>query len=914
MGRLARTRKAWVIIVGVLVTPALYAWFNINAFWDPYASTGDIRVAVVNLDRGADSELTGPVDVGAQVVDQLKANDQLGWTFMDEKAAHRAVESADAYAAIVIPADFSEELLSITSGEFTQPALQYYVNEKSSAIAPKITDVGASTLDKQITSAFVEQVSKAATTAVKDAGIDVEERLTGAQNDTVAAFDDATKKLDAAGRNVTGMQTSLASSRDSLHGAQDTLRDVDGVLADVQSAIGEAQSVISDAQGVVVGFTDAASNAYVTGTALLADASASANVAVTRLTGAFDDASVRVDTAIADVTRVAEANADAIATMREVVDDPATDPAVAERLNTVIADLEQRNQTDQQLLSDLGSLNDAAASTSQTISDAAAAVTAATKNANAAAGGARSALTDTVPELNRAMSALSASAGQFSAAVGAQRGQVTQAVALLGDLDAQLASTSDALGAFGKNIAGIEDGLKTARTDVAALGAADAWKNLQAVTGLDPGAIADFIATPVEVAEHVVYPVATYGSAMAALFTNLSLWIGAFVLMVIFKIEVDTEDVEGITVGEAYMGRFWLFAALASLQALIVSIGNLVIGVQTVSPIAFVGTAVLISWAYISIIYALSVAFGHVGRGLCILLVIMQIPGASGLYPIEMMPDFFRGIYPFLPFTYGIDALRETIAGFYDGTYWRCLAALAIFVAVAFLIGLVLRRRLANLNMLFNRQIASTDLLIGEKVQVTAGGYRLADVYRALGDRAHFRDDIARGNARFRRRYPTLLRIAALTTVAGIAVIAVIAWVIPGAKAWLLGVWVLWLLLAMALLVTLEYVRESHERSRQIAEADDDTLREYALDGGLGRHAAMSEPATVTTATAVLPQVRRRGTAAADHDHDHDHDHDGDIDSVMRQLFDDPDDPPARGATTGRDDHDDDRTKGGDER
>src|SRR5699024_9104666 len=109
-------------------------------------------------------------------------------------------------------------------------------------------------------------------------------------------------------------------------------------------------------------------------------------------------------------------------------------------------------------------------------------------------------------------------------------------------------------------------------------------------------------------------------------------------------------------------------------QALIVCLGNLaVIGVQTVSAPAFVATGVATALAYLSIVYALCVSLGHIGRGLCVLLVVMQIPGASGLYPIEMMPDFFRVIYPLLPFTYGIDAMRETIGGFYGAQYWRAL-------------------------------------------------------------------------------------------------------------------------------------------------------------------------------------------------------------------------------------------------
>ena len=101
--RILRARRTWVIVIGVLLTPALYAWFNITAFWDPYANTGNIRVAVVNLDEGATSELTGPIDVGSQVVDQLHDDHQLGWQFMGADEAQAAVRSGEVYAAIVIP-------------------------------------------------------------------------------------------------------------------------------------------------------------------------------------------------------------------------------------------------------------------------------------------------------------------------------------------------------------------------------------------------------------------------------------------------------------------------------------------------------------------------------------------------------------------------------------------------------------------------------------------------------------------------------------------------------------------------------------------------------------------------------------------------------------------------------------------
>ncbi|MEV4669828.1 YhgE/Pip domain-containing protein [Microbacterium sp. LWO12-1.2] len=853
--RLSRVPKAWIIIIGVLITPALYAWFNINAFWDPYANTANIRVAVVDLDEGATSDLTGHIDIGQQVTEQLQDNDQLGWTFMGEGEAQEAVKNGDVYAAIVIPAQFSEDLLSITSGDFTQPALQYYVNEKAGAIAPKITDVGASELDKQVTTAFKEQVALAATNALKDVGDSTELRLLNARDNTLDAFDQATQTLASARANLAETQDGLTSSRGTLSSARNTLGDVDKTLGDVQRSLSQTQSIIAETQKEVIAFTDSATTAFLKGTTLLADASAKANVSITRLTQSLEQAGVRIDAGIDDVANVLKANEAAVARLQTLLDNTDLSDDTKQRLTEVIASLEQRNATDQQLLTDLKGLKAGASDTVASVRATADAVNQAMQDTRDASSAMRDILTRTVPSLNSAMSQLSASVGSLSAALDSQKGVLAQADQLLAGLDSQLVATSSALESFDNDLAGIEQGLQTSRTDVVALKAASEWGLLGTLTDLEPEQIAQFISSPVEVDEHLVFPVDTYGSAMAALFTNLSLWIGAFVLMVIFRVEVDTEGVEDVTVRQAYFGRFFLFATLAIGQALIVCIGNLIIGVQTVSAAAFVGTGVLIALAYVSIIYALCVAFGHVGRGLCILLVIMQIPGASGLYPIELMPGFFRAIYPLLPFSYGIDAMRETIGGFYGGHYWRFLGALAAFVALAFLLGLVLRRRLANFSQLFNRQVLSTDLLVGEKVQVVGSGYRLTDMIRALSTRAEYREDLARRAEPFTHRYPTLLKATVLTGVAGLVVLGVLTWALPGSKALLLGLWTLWILLVIGFLVTIEYIKHSFENGAEVAALDDAELRQLALAGPAGRAAVVSATAEDSFDTAPHPPV-----------------------------------------------------------
>lgn len=880
--RLARVSKAWIIIIGVIVTPSLYAWFNIVAFWDPYSNTEQVSVAIVNQDTGASSELTGRIDVGGELVEQLKQNDKLGWTFVDEDEAMDAVRSGRSYAAIIIPPDFSRAFVSITTGEITRPELTYYVNEKANAIAPKITDVGASTIDGQINSTFVSTVAEAVSTQLKKAGVDVEGRLGDARDSTVSALDKATGEVAAARKGVTELRSGLEDAGTGIDRAFDTLNTVDRTLAEVQTAVRQAQGIADEAQQGLLTLTDSITSAYVSGSTLIADAAATMNGSIATLASGLQQANVAVGTSIADLTAVTETNARALEELQAVLDDAPPGSESAERLSAAIDALKARNAADQQVLDQLTQLNSDVSSTITAVTGAAESVNGAVGRAAASATAIRDALTTSVPQLNRAMSQLSASADAFSAALGAQRTQVAQAQNLLSGLKTQLTGTSDALAALDGNLAAAETGLGTVRTDVLALGSAEIWNKLSVVTGLDPDEIARFMASPVEVNTKVMFPTTAYGSAMAALFTNLSLWIGAFVLMVIMRVEVDTEGVEGITVRQAYIGRWLLFATIVVFQAALVCIGNLVIGVQTANALAYVGTGILIGLAYLSIIYALSVCFGIVGKGLCIVLVILQIPGASGLYPIEMMPDFFRGLYPFLPFTYGIDAMRETISGFYGDHWWRFMGVLAIFTGLAWILGLFLRGRLGGFALLFNRRLAETELMVSEDVQIT-GRRRIPEIIRALTDGDGFRADVARRTQRFDERYATRLRLTLLVGAGVLVVLALCGWLIPGAKAVVLGLGALWCLLLIAFLVTLEYLRQSIEQAAEVAMMPDADLRRALAVESSGEREVLTTPVDAHPDRVDVPAPEPEPALEPEPDPDPDPDPDDTL--VLDELF-----------------------------
>src|SRR5690606_8216357 len=162
------------------------------------------------------------------------------------------------------------------------------------------------------------------------------------------------------------------------------------------------------------------------------------------------------------------------------------------------------------------------------------------------------------------------------------------------------------------------------------------------------------------------------------------------------------------------------------------------------------------------------------------------------------------------------------------------------FVALAFFFGLVLRRRLASFHILFNREVAATDMLIGENVQVAGTGYRLREIIRALSNRRASRVEPTPRPPPFTHRYPVLPRATLIVGLAGLALVSAAALTVADAKALLLGIGTLWCLLIIGFLVAIEYIRWSFAQAGEIAGLDDADLRKAVLAGGADAHAAVA--------------------------------------------------------------------------
>jgi putative membrane protein len=827
--RILRNPVAVVVTLGVCVIPSLYAWLNVLANWDPYENTQGVSVAVANNDRGAEVAGMGFVDAGGMVVDALGENDQLDWEFVDEGEAVDGVTSGRYFAAIILPDTFTQDLAGVLEGDVTSPDITYYVNEKLNPIAPKVTDTGATTIESQINETFVSTASEVVIEKMQGVGgsvaADADEAASGV-GERLREADDTLSELED---GIGGARETIASARATAASASEALDSLAGAADGATATLAEATDGLADARRGRAELAQSLSARLAEASSLATGVSGRTGSAVATVSGRVVAAQSALDGYLAQARGMNEENAALLARLEEVT--PYVSESLRPRWDALVEELSGRQEADERLVESLQTASDDLKADAAAVSGLSSAVDDAVGATSSSVLGAQATLASTtLPALDGALDDLSSAAGDLQGGLGGVRPTIEQAKAVLSQLDGTLADADEALGLTQGELAGVREALDGVRGDVAAVQSSEALARIGKLGRADASAVAAFMASPVRIDEQPVYPVANYGSGVAPFYTNLALWVGGFVLVAIYKVEVDGEGVGGFRPWQGYFGRWLLFVCLGELQGLVCCVGDLALGIQCVSPALFVLAGLVESFVYVNVIYAFSVAFKHVGKALCVLLVILQIPGSAGTYPIEMMPGFFQAIHPWLPFTYGIDAMREAVAGAYDSYFATNLLMLLLFLVPALVVGVALRRPLINVNVLFDRRLADTDLMICERDGAEVEHYRLALFARTLMHSDEYRRRLARSLGRFNRRYPKILRRGFVALLALPIGLAAAMFVSPQpAKLPLFVLWITTIVALCALLIVTEYLHDSLERRMAVANLTTDEV--FALLG-----------------------------------------------------------------------------------
>ena len=807
--RLLHNPVAMVITIGVCIIPSLYAWYNIEANWDPYGSTEGVKIAVANEDAGVETELTGKLNAGEQTIDKLKENHDLGWVFTDAKKAEEGVRRGDYYAAIVIPRDFSEKLTSMLTGDFEQPELTYYVNEKKNAIAPKVTDTGAETIETQLNETFVGTVTSTLVTEAKKLGVDIDAAGESAHVGVMADVAHSVDALDRVRSGLSDMNATIDAAKKAAADAKSALAGMDEEAPSLVEALQRGDALLGTTRSAARDFHTALSSALSNGAMHLGTAASDANSAVGAIAGAASSAKTKIDISLIDFQSVIDSNTRAIEALRKINGQLGNSGDI----EIAIRELERQNQGLQQVKDGLQGQSDALGNDAAAFDKASGAMNDAIQGSVEGLGKTQKRINEEVmPRLSDGLDAFSSVSGDLVGVVRSLSPTIGQSISMLDQLDAMLDQTRQALASSDKTLADLQTTLGSVATDLSALRSSEATADLATILDMDPEDMSDFMSAPVTLRTEPVYPVANYGSGVTPFYTNLALWVGGFVLIAIFKLEVDDEGLGRFTANQGYFGRWMLMVLLGFVQSIIVCAGDLVLGIQCEHPALFMLAGVFTSFVYVNIIYALAISFKHIGKAIGVILVIVQIPGSSGMYPIEMMPGFFQALHPLLPFTYGINAMRETIGGMYGMDYLMNLVALGVFLLIALFVGVWLRPKLLNLNLLFDRELTGTGVMICERDDMAREHFSLRSTVRALLDTEAYRRDVVERAARFERRYPTLIKTG-FYLVFGLPILLFILTAtldldIDG-KLVMLLLWIVAVIGADAYMIFVEYLRRS---------------------------------------------------------------------------------------------------------
>lgn len=679
---------AIIIITGLSFIPSLYAWVNIKACWNPYVNTGSIPVAVVNEDTGA--TINGEsVNVGNEIVNELKKNKDIGWKFVGDWQGNYGLNEGDYYALIEIPQNFSSDLVSLSTKNPKKPDIIYKANEKANAIATKITSVAESNLVQEIKSNFINTVNKEAFKYLNK-------------------FGDEIKKNKP---QILELKTSLDQAQNNLDKISNQLNTSTGDISDIQKYLGEAKgqlptvtNSINSLQGMVQGSKDLITNTQLSTQNLsngmkndllqiqmindkynellnkLKDINNNP-VDVVALDKTIDQMQATLDT----LNKTIESNKQTLEDINKTSNNDKIQKQI-DILSALQGTIAQDKSTLTSLkgLIDSGKITDGADKLLKTLDNLS------TSFSSNLTSSSNTFYNSTLPALNAVGNNLSQGATNANNVLEGSKVVIPQLNALAnfgiasGDVaSSQISNVSSKLNEFRSKLNSVQNETK----DITSSSLDEAIKMMEK----SPDEMASFMSSPIEVKTVEVYDTGIFGVALTPFYTVLGIWVGILLMLALLTTECeDFEDGEKISVMQKHFGKLLLFLTVGIIQTVIVLAGDIgILGVRPENTLLFFGMGLLSCIVFTMIIFTLVSLFGNIGKAIAVVIMVFQIAGAGGIYPIQTNPKIFEVLEPLWPFTYAIDGFREAIAGPIWSNTIHDIKMLCLFGIIFFILGVV---------------------------------------------------------------------------------------------------------------------------------------------------------------------------------------------------------------------------------
>ena len=708
--KVRRSVMATCMLLFLIIIPLLFTWFNVLAAWDPFGNTKDLKIAVASEDDGYTSDFF-PIEVNAgdQVLSQLRANEQMDWVITNPSDAIEGTKSGEYYASIILPSTFSDDMLTFYA-DGSQPAqIALHTNEKKNALAPTIANKGAEGISANISETFTRTIG------------DVSLGLVTSLSDFLDQGDtqDALSRIEARAENL---QSQLRNGARTARTMGDLTESAIPLLESAQRIIDTPRPSLSDTTRD--GITDISASSDALDGALSATRESYAIVG-DRIDALYETANISRETRSETLNTLADnvqLNINAYEGLKDTVNTRIRPLAPAEAA-TLTGQLDEAIAAQESVRDRLRAASDSDSPERPDFSSLDRASSAIEDVRN-------SGIRDQVIQLAQTLRGIGDTIELPEGDIQLNTDSLAGASAALDDVGATLDQNADRLD-------DLLDRINTAsRTGD--------LSEIAAIVGDDPEAFAQALAAPVEVERQAIYPVASFGVGMAPLYTTLALWVGALLAAVALRTDVaakltkhrpnhfdeevdlenETEDDTAEIPSEApeepeeigpfakYFGRYGTFALVGLAQSTLLTLGLIFfVKLEPAHPFLLVLAGWVSSCIFMLLVYALTVALSNAGKALAVFLLVIQISSAGGSYPLQLLPHWFQSVSPWLPATYSIRAFRSALAGSYGADYWIALATLLLFIIPALILGVVLRKPLANYTSGLNKALAKTKMM-----------------------------------------------------------------------------------------------------------------------------------------------------------------------------------------------------------
>lgn len=691
--RLRSNVVAIVITMGLSIIPALYAWFNIMSNWDPYgtSATSQMKVAVCSQDSGVEIGSLS-LNVGDEVITGLKENTTIGWVFTASKdEALEGVNSGDYYAALIVPESFTTDFISFLGGDPKNPTIAYYENSKKNAIATKITGKAKTAVQEQVNQKVISTLTEVLTESGKILAENDENGV-----DIVVSTADQLDELDSSLQTYVNILNTFslvtASASDLAESAQSLLINTQGIFDSGQDSVSNMQSsVLSSAQtaDTVSSLIGISLDSVEQDLTLLSDQMDTLTVG-----DSFDSIRNQVDTA-------KTMSKSTISVLKDIFGE--TDQYVS-----------AVDKSFKQLNTDLTAFKKDANVTAQSLKHLKRTIKADIKDCKNSIRKIRNTYQYQVqPDVSRSVLRMEQAliqTGKMLNNIESSFGTIDRA---LESYQTTLDSGTDDITATKDYIVSLQSDIRKLSKSLRALSGDEQYNEMMDLLKNDPTLMASFMASPVSMETKAVYPIETYGSAMAPFYTVLAIWVGALILVALIHVKVAPVENLKVRPWQAFFGRYITFFLIGQAQTAITVLGDLFyVDIQCPHPFLFWLASAASSFVFTLLIYSLTVAMGNVGEAVAVIVMVIQVAGAGGTFPIEVLPEVYQMIYKFLPFTYCMNALRECVGGLYKNDYWMDLRALGIYILISLFIGLVVAVPLRRLNKVIERSKEKSKVML----------------------------------------------------------------------------------------------------------------------------------------------------------------------------------------------------------